>query len=84
MSQQNKQSQNEFECEDSVYLLSGEVFHLLDEVKITGADLAQTGGITQGRLSAEKSSTAIVGPPIELAPVMDDSESPTPLTTTLG
>ena len=77
--------QNEIASANCIYVASGDVFHLLDVLKKTGADRVLTEAVKQGKLYAGSSAGAVVaGPSIEPASIMDDPKTAPQLTDYTG
>ena len=77
--------QNEIASANCIYVASGDVFHLLNALRSTGADRLLTDAVKQGKLYAGSSAGAIIaGPSIEPASIMDDPKTAPQLTDYTG
>ena len=77
--------QNEIASANCIYVASGDVFHLLNALRSTGADRLLTDAVNQGKLYAGSSAGAIIaGPSIEPASIMDDPKTAPQLTDYTG
>lgn len=77
--------QYEIASANCIYVASGEVFHLLNVLRSTGADRLLTDAVKQGKLYAGSSAGAIIaGPSIEPASIMDDPKTAPQLTDYTG